>query len=49
MQTLRGGGQAGWRRRRRGGNLLRNTNVPSKAFCESVEHERDTSSLRARP
>ena len=43
--SLLDGGLAGWRRS--GGELFRDVNVPSKAFGELVEHERQTPSLSA--
>ena len=42
---LLAGGLAGWQAA--GGELFRDVNVPSKAFGEVVEHERDTPSLPA--
>ena len=42
---LLAGGLAGWQAA--GGELFRDVNVPSKAFGELVEHERDTPSLPA--
>ncbi|WP_459205774.1 rhodanese homology domain-containing protein [Pseudomonas sp. MLB6B] len=43
--ALLDGGLAGWREA--GGELFRDVNVPSKAFGELVEHERQTPSLSA--
>jgi rhodanese-related sulfurtransferase len=43
--SLLDGGLDGWRRG--GGELFRDVNVPSKAFGELVEHERQTPSLAA--